>query len=141
MVAAEDRVSGYRGEAAPDLGPQIDSPAPGRPAGLDSWKDLSAWLDVVHPRGLGVMLGVGYAHAAIHFFQHWRDCGFYLVDPYIRQLRSSGRSPEWAWDDPRTDRDLQIMLEYARNDLHEFRDRFSLMRTFSWAFVEFYRKE
>ena len=34
----------------------------------------------------------------------------HLVDEVPVDVEQSQRSPKWAWDDPRSDRDLQIML-------------------------------
>ena len=90
-------------------------------------------LQSLHPRGLGVLLGVGSGEFAKALLTQW-DGGVYLVDPYIRLWEGYDNSSSM------NDRNHQLVYERLRVELHqEFDNRFVFIRDFPYTLAEWWK--
>ncbi|CAD7976064.1 unnamed protein product [Amoebophrya sp. A25] len=83
-----------------------------------------------HPRGIGMILGVGKNPLALDLLQQWHTSpGLYLVDPFIHIYQ--------GYDEPEnlSDWEHQRCFEDLRNRIHRFEGRYSIMRDFSQSFA------
>lgn len=112
-------------QAAPQQQPAVLPPprnngaAPPTPA--DVQRQNFSILDFLmsrHPRGIGIILGVGRNPFALDLLQNWHTSpGLYLVDPFVHIHQ--------GYDEPEnlSDWDHQRVFEDLRNKIHRFEGR------------------